>query len=458
MKQKRVNLFFVFILFSCCSIAQGNIDLNIKDYGALGDGVDVTSKIQQAIDDVNQKGGGKVHLPAGLYVSATIFLKSNVILHLEEGAELRGSSEYEKYKEISPVYETFFLREDRYPKRVLIVAIDTKNAGIEGAGIIDGNGEHPNLNLKRLEAINTIRFIRCTNMRIEGVGGRLTIRNSSHWTVQPINVDTLVIRNVFISNFGGNTPDGLAISDCRNVLVENVEVESDDDAITLKSGTPEIIMENIIIRNCIGRSRVCGFKTGPQTFGTIRNVLITNCHFEGATKPPGTQYDPQNGIFINVSNGGSIEDITVEDCTVHGFPSALSVVLSKLTDEYWKNYWPDVKRPSKYGTINNISFKNIKGTNLGNMGIMVEGRKTSRVQNVIFNKIDLSTAGGGVLINNFPEKPNAYPNLYYLHKQLPAYGMYLRHIKNIRLEKVNIICVDADPRPMLISIDVKKLK
>lgn len=452
---------YIFILITLCAVganAQGKNEFNIRDYGAIGDGADVTSNIQQAIDAANKNGGGKVVLAAGKYVISTIFLKSDVVLHLEEGAVLLGSSEYEKYKEIPPVYETFFLREDRYPKRVMIVAIDAQHAGIEGAGIIDGNGQHPNLNVNRMEAINTIRFIRCTNMRIEGVGGRLTVRNSSHWTVQPINVDTLYIANVFISNFGGNTPDGLAISDCRNVLVENIEVEADDDAITLKSGTPDIIMENIIIRNSIGRSRVCGFKTGPQTFGTIRNVEISNCHFEGAKKPPGTQYDPQNGIFLNVSNGGTVEDIIVKDCTVDGFPSALSVVISKLTSEYWKNYWPEAEMPSEYGIIKNISFENIEGRNLGNLGILIEGRETSKIQNIKFSNLSLGTSGGGTIVRDFPERPNEYPNMYYLHKQLPAYGLYLRHVKNISLEKVEVSCDMPDERPMQIAVDVSEIR
>jgi hypothetical protein len=295
-------------------------------------------------------------------------------------------------------------------------------------------------------------------MRIEGVGGKLTVQNSSHWTVQPINVDGLYIANVFISNFGGNTPDGLAISDCKNVLVENTEVESDDDAITLKSGTPEIVMENIVIRDCIGRSRVCGFKTGPQTFGTIRNVEIKNCHFEGVSKPPGTQYDPQNGIFLNVANGGKLENITVEDCTIKGFPSALSVYLSQLTSDYWKSYWPGANMASNYGSIKNISFENITGTDLGNMGILLEGRESSRIENLKFKNITLSTAGKGKVMDEFPEQPNEYPNLYYLFKQLPAYGMYLRHVKDVSLENIKVSCIENDPRPEFISIDAKKVR
>lgn len=453
----RVYLFILCSASFLLTCTQQATEINIGELGATGEGDDVTVLIQQAIDEVYEKGGGLVRLPAGKYTTGTLFLKSNVILHLDEGAELLGTSVYERYEEVAPVYETFFLREDRYPKRVMIVAIDATNAAIQGAGVIDGNGQHPNLNLKRMEAVNTIRFIRCTNMKIEGVGGRLTIKNSSHWTVQPVNVDTLLIRNVFISNFGGNTPDGLAISDCRNVLVENVEVEADDDAITLKSGTPEIVMENITIRNCIGRSRVCGFKTGPQSFGTIRNVLISDCHFEGASEPPGTQYDPQNGIFLNVSNGGKLEDIVVKDCTTDGFPSSLSVVLSQLNSDYWKSYWPDREMPGDFGSIRNISFENITGNNLGNLGILIEGRSTSPIENISFSGLNLSTSGLGTKVEDFPEKPHAYPNMFYLHKQIPAYGMYIRHVDKISLKEVNITCQEKDERPAFMKIDVTEI-
>lgn len=429
------------------------LNVNVRAYGALGDSTDATQNIQQAIDEVSRHGGGEVGLSPGTYVCSTLFLKSNVLLHLEEGATILGSPEHESYTETGPVYETFFLREDRYPGRVLIVGIDIENAGITGAGVIDGNGQHPNLKVARLDAVNTIRFIRCRNMRIEGLGGRLTIRNSSHWTVQPIGVDSLIIRNVFISNFGGNTPDGLAISDCRNVLVENVEVEADDDAITLKSGTPEITMENIVIKNCIGRSRVCGFKTGPQTWGTIRNVQITNCHFQAATIPPATQYALQNGVFLNVSNGGSLENIVVKDCTIDGFPSAFSIVISKLSAEYWKSYWPGAAMPEEYGSIRNITFENIDGKNLGNFGVLIEGRKSSPIKDVQLKKVHLSTEGGGSRVKSFPEKPNEYPNIVAVYKLLPAYGMYLRHVEDMEMEDVEVIVGKKDKRSYIVNED-----
>ena len=79
------------------------------------------------------------------------------------------------------------------------------------------------------------------------------------------------------------------------------------------------------------------------------------------------------------------------------------------------------------------------------------------VISTVFLNLNLGTAGGGVLVEDFPEKPNGYPNMYYLYEQLPAYGMYMRHVKKISLENVNISCKKSDQRPMLISVDTKQI-
>ena len=208
--------------------------------------------------------------------------------------------------------------------------------------MIDGNGEAPELKgKKRMGSINLIRFIKCRNVTIQGTGSltrKLKITNAAHWALQPIGVDRLSVRNVHIHNYGGETPDGLAICDSQNVLVQDCRIESDDDALTLKSGTPKIPIQNITIKNSALVSRVCGFKIGPQTFGGFQNIHITDCHFEGATKPPGTKYDPHHGVFLNVGNGGFTDGVVVENCTMSNIPSAMSIFLGDIDEEYWKTY------------------------------------------------------------------------------------------------------------------------
>jgi len=139
------------------------------------------------------------------------------------------------------------------------------------------------------------------------------------------------------------------------VLVENCRVESDDDAMALKSGTPEILIENVTVKNSTFVSRVCGFKIGPQTFGGFKNIHITGCRFEGATKPPGTKYDPQHGVFLNIGNGGFLDGVAIENCTMSNVPSALSVFLGRIDSSYWKTYWPDKPEKAEWGSIKNIT-------------------------------------------------------------------------------------------------------
>jgi polygalacturonase len=382
------------ILTVSVNLAQESLSVfPVTDYGAIGNGVAENAKsIQTAIDAAAAAGGGVVLFPAGEYRTTTLFLKDNVTLRLAKGATIKGSPNYEAYPTgIEPLYETFLLRKDRYPSRVLIVGLKVNNVVIEGEGTIDGNGDHPNLSKKRMESINLIRFISCRNVRVEGLGEKLMIKNASHWALQPIDVDGLVVRNVHIVNYGGNTPDGLPICDSRNVLVENCIVEADDDAITLKSGTPEILIENVTIKNTTMISRVCGFKFGPQTFGGFKNITITACHFQGATKPPATQYDPHHGVFLNVSNGGFIDGVLVEDCTAKDIPSALSISIGSITSDYWKTYWPGKPEKTDYGTIKNVTFRNIRAEGMGQFGIMLEGRSDSKIQNVLFDNVEIAS-------------------------------------------------------------------
>ena len=221
-------------------------------------------------------------------------------------------------------------------------------------------------------------------------------RTLSHWALQPIDVDGLVVRNVHIVNYGGNTPDGLAICDSRNVLVEDCRVESDDDAITLKSGTPEILIKNVTIKNTTMVSRVCGFKVGPQTFGGFEDITLTGCHFQGATKPPATQYDPHHGVFLNVGNGGYIDGVLVEDCTARDIPSALSIFIGSITSAYWKTYWPGKAEKTDYGTIKNVTFRNIKAE--GDGPVRHHARRSQRQQDTescVFDDVQIASRGGG---------------------------------------------------------------
>ena len=452
---------FVFLLLAVtASTSFAQSKYNVLDYGAKGDSkFENAVSIQKAIDAAAEAGGGTVVVPKGKYRTSTVFLKSNVTLRLEKGAVIKGTPKYSLYPVIKPAYETFLLRADRYPPRALVVALKQENVAIEGEGTIDGNGGAPDLvRKKRLESINLVQFIKCKNVRIEGTGPlnrKLTITSACHWAVQTIGVDGFVIRNVHIHNYGGGTPDGLAVCDSRNVVVENCRVESDDDAMSLKSGTPDILIENVTVKNSTFVSRVCGFKIGPQTFGGFKNIQISDCHFEGASIPPGTKYDPHHGVFLNIGNGGFIDGLVVENCTMQNIPSAMSIFLGQINDYYWETYWPDKPENTVPGSIKNVTFRNIVAKDMGLFGVMLEGRDESKLQNILFDNVQIQSKGGGKTKDPVPERPGSYPNLIYLFKgNVSTWGMFLRHVDGVTFKDVYLTTEEADPRPDLYVEDV----
>ena len=112
-------------------------DINVQQYGAVGDGKTMnTATLQKAIDEVHQSGGGKVIFPEGIYLSGTIVMKDNVTLHLQKDARLLGTTDLEAYRNLDPFTEGLGIDVGW----ALVVAVDAKNIGIEGEGAIDGQG------------------------------------------------------------------------------------------------------------------------------------------------------------------------------------------------------------------------------------------------------------------------------------------------------------------------------
>lgn len=112
---------------------------NIRSYGAVPDGKTVcTAAIQSAIDACAANGGGRVTVPAGIYKTGTIWLRSGVELHLEFGSELLASENFDDYNEIeaypqnlnSPINE-------QWVGKHLIIALEVENVAITGLGTVN---------------------------------------------------------------------------------------------------------------------------------------------------------------------------------------------------------------------------------------------------------------------------------------------------------------------------------
>ena len=263
---------------------------DVVKYGAVGDGKTLcTQAVQKAVNACAAAGGGTVHFPAGKYLSGTIFLKSNVTLHIGEGATLLASTNFEDFPPFKPGWR---VQSDDTKRSSLITGLDLENIAITGRGTLDGQGKpwwealRRDKNKKRGEKMiltygrpRVINLYRCRNVLIQGV----TIIDSPSWTVHLVGCENLVVEGISIINpeDSPNT-DGINPESCRNVRISNCFIDTGDDCITLKSGRDEEgrlkgrPTENVVITNCVMYKGHGAVVIGSEMSGGVRNVSVSN--------------------------------------------------------------------------------------------------------------------------------------------------------------------------------------
>lgn len=393
----------------------------LETYGAIGDGKTLnTSAFALAIDDCFRQGGGTVAVPEGHWLTGPIHLKSNIRLDLAENAEVIFSDNPEEYL---PVVFSRYEGMEYYNYSPLIYARNCQNVAITGKGTLNGQGKAwwdwkvwQQKGAKKLYAMADtgvpanervfgtpddglrppfIQFVHCSGILVEDV----TIRNGPMWTLQPTYSDTIAIRNITIDTDGPNT-DGIVIDSSRDVLIENVSLNTEDDSIVIKSGVDKdgrrvnIPSKNIIIRDCtVGRGNG-GVVIGSETSGDVRNIFVSHCRFDGTKR----------GIRVKSApgRGGVVENVWVEDISMNNI-QAEAIFLNMYYDS--KN----VVRPttSEPPIFRNFFFKNIECSQ-ANDAIVLVGANNSPIQNITFKNIRLTAKNGieahnvdGLQIKNF---------------------------------------------------------
>lgn len=437
------KIFFFFFVFTIGVLAQ---KYDVTDFGATGDGKTLnTFAIQKAIDECNAKGGGSVYIPAGIFVSGTIQLKTNVTLYLENGAVLLGSTELKDY----------------YIDSVRVGLIFTKNSDnviIKGDGIIDGNGDSFNYTTQRkkfqppeqrnytrqkqnycpdsagiedgpvephtLRPYQMIIFSNCKNVHVENV----TIKNSPFWTLHLADCDGVVINNLrILNNVLIANSDGIDCTCCSNVLINNCEIVGGDDAIVLNSYSVHFDLpgfqnlmrpsENIVVSNCILMSRSSGIRIGGIDHNYMKNYNFSNIII----------YNSNRGILLNTSIEGGIENCSFSDITIE----------TRLhTGDWWGKAEPihiqsiPTTKGRKAGVIKDIRFRNIRAT--GESGIVIYGYEKASISNISFDGLDFYINNGPLQKSyggNFDLRPTAFQEYSLFSHDIP--GIFLKNVANI---------------------------
>jgi hypothetical protein len=414
--------------------SQAQVTLDITDFGAVGDGTTVnTISIQSAIDSCFAAGGGEVVVPAGTFISGTVFLKSNVLLHLDSAAIFKGSGNVADYPE---VFSQVHGMADEYRHRSLVYAENEYNVGIIGKGTLDGNSLSSQFILNSSSRPFGVRFISCTNVRYENI----TMKNSPFWMMHNLNCDSLYITGVTINNAGVGNNDGINADGCRYVRIHDCTVTSFDDAMVLKT-TSLSPLHDVEVYNCTFSSLARVIKIGTETVGDISNIYIHDCEVVLSGQPG------EIGINIASIDGAHIDSVVIENIAVSGVQVPIVVRLGNSNRQYI-----DTLPPLPAGTFQNIWLRNISGTGLNNLPCHITGIPGHNLENVHLENISFTVPGGSAAVDStyiVPENITERPEMDLFGNTLPAYGIYFRHVDGLTLDSVCFTPLQPDARAMI---------
>ena len=406
-----------------------------EDFGAVGNGTaNDKNAIQSAIDKAYENGGGTVVLTSGkVYYSDSIQLKKNVELHLQKGARLKATSNINGY--IRPCNmindpKTALIGNPvtGKPSFVFIYGYEADGCSITGEGTIDANG-HSFVERKDRYYVTGNFYPRPTVIYIEKSNNitfkDVTIVDAPFWTLHPAGCDDVLISQIRILNdLDVANSDGIDPDHCTNVRILGCHIECADDCICLKAskGNAEYgPCENIIIANCTLISTSAAIKIGTEGVGDFRNVIVDNCIISKSNR----------GLSIQIRDGGNVENISYSNCIIE---------TRRFCPDWWGTAEPIVITTSnrdentKSGKIKNIRFRNI--TCHGENGVLIHGNEENIIENVTFENVSVT------MDKQTKWESGLYdlrPCLQYGVERIKNAGFYIRHAKDVTIEKSNVI-------------------
>jgi polygalacturonase len=442
-------------------------DYTVSDFGAIADGITVnTFTIQKAIDFINENGGGRLIFGPGNYVTGSIYLKSNVTLHLERGATILGSTNPFDY-----------IKDKKIGWMSMIFAVSQENIGITGRGTINGRGFLTAnnmvsyiqrgifvdaLKLDRPNETNrpqNIYFRECTNVTITDI----TLRDPASWNQTYDQCKNLYVDNISVDSKSYWNNDGIDVVDCDGVVIKNSYFDAADDVLCFKSHDPTHLCQNVVVDNCVGRSSANGLKFGTVSRGGFRNFKVTNL----------TIFDTfRSAITFAAVDGGEIENIVIDG--VRSINTG-NVIYLRIGDRWSKGKKPFMKNITISNVYAEVPFTkpdagyNYEGPvedlprNISPASII--GLPEYKIQNVKLKNIEIVYPGAGnqlyakrglspAELDSIPEMRTAYPE-FSQFKELPAWGLFIRHAEGIQLENVTFKALKKDYRPGIVIDDVK---
>jgi polygalacturonase len=485
-KQNRLFLSLLLLCFSAVAGAQTlkvpftvkqasfkKDSLSITRFGAIADGVTLnTSSINNAIDACSKRGGGVVVVPAGFWLTGPVVLKSNVNLHLQKGALLQFTKDFNQYPLVEANWEGLPQMRNQSP----LSATNAANIAITGHGIIDGSGDawrmvkrdkltesqwkklvasggmlddakkqwYPSEQSKKGSEMknpgvidgtkgpefyasikdflrpNLLLFTSCKTVLLEGV----TFQNSPAWSLHPLMCENLTVRNVYVKNpWYAQNGDGIDVESCKNVLIEGSTFDVGDDGICIKSGRDEagrkrgMPTENLIARNNTVYHAHGGFVIGSEMSGGARNLYIDNNTFIGTDI--GLRFKTTRG------RGGVVENVFITNTYMKDI-----IGEAILFDMYYAAQDPvplagEKREPPKVQTLPVTA-------------------ETPQFQNFYIKNVVCDGAEKAIFVRGLPEM--SVKNIFLENMVMQSTkGLDMTEGSNITLKNVHLITKEANP-------------
>lgn len=434
--------------------------VDIRDFGAKADGETLnTEAINNAIKAVSEKGGGKVVIPEGLWLTGPVVLQNNVNLHVEKNALVLFSGDADLY----PLVRTSFEGLDMLRCQSPVSAMNAENIAITGYGVLDGSGDswrpvkrnkmtdgqwksllksggvvdesgkvwYPNEGalkasiltgskekreisdsewegMKRWLRPVLLSIVKSKRVLLEGV----TFRNSPSWCLHPLSCEDLTLNGVKVFNpWYSQNGDALDVESCKNVVVTNSLFDAGDDAICIKSGKDADgrrrgePCENVLVKNNTVLHGHGGFVVGSEMSGGVRNVYVADCTFIGTDV--GLRFKSTRG------RGGVVKNVYVDNINMINIPGD-----ALIADLYYAvKDAPGAPVPAV--TEETPSFKNIHISNISCKG-----------------------AGRAMFLNGLPEMPIENFSVRNMRITDAQKGAFINKVAGVTLENIEIETAD----------------
>lgn len=473
------KIFATILLATLCLACSSSRDFNVEDYGAQGDGQTMnTQAIQEALDACHAAGGGRVVFPAGKFLSGTIYMRDQVELYLEKDAVLKGSSSFEDYPDNTVKYVNAFTHNpDGHPfaNKALIFGEDVHHFAIRGEGAIDGSGDSETFQLGNDSNPDSRRrpcmllFVKCTNIEVSG----LKLTNSAYWLQNYLGCDTIHLSKLTIYNHTNFNQDATDI-DASNVLIEDCVIDSDDDAICLKSHNDDRVVENIVVRNCVLATNCNAIKFGTLSKGGFRNIRMENCVIKAAAEDNVRHWQQVlkyielpttviSGIALESVDGALIENVTFSDIEMQGVQTPIFVVLARRNigqagnTDFYNSEHSALDGSLHPGHVSGLTFRNIRATSHSRMTSSITASEGSVIENVVLENVQIDGVGGGTRSEaaaRLPEYAGEYPENRLFGFAYPSSGLFVRRVKGLKIDNMSLTVRNADSRPTILLDEV----